>query len=237
MSWTQILRAGWDTETTGTNVETDRIVTAALIVRDGNETVETVSWVINPGVEVPVEASDIHGWTTERIQAEGADPKIALEDLASRLAVVLGERMPLVAFNTCYDWTILDRDLRRNGLPVMADRLAGAPLTLIDPYVLDKQFDKWRKGLRKPKPTCEVYGVALAEWHQAEADALAALLLAEKITERYPRLAEMGPAELFEAQQRWRSTWAVEFQAYKRRSDPSAVVEGAWPLVPFGGAS
>lgn len=238
MSWTTVRRAGWDTETTGPDVESDRIVTAAMVLRGGGLPDETFSWVIDPGVEVPVEASDIHGWTTERVRAEGVEPQVALRELSSVLAHELDRCTPLVAFNTSFDWTILDRDLRRNGLPTMAQLLHGEPISLVDPFVLDKHLDKWRSGSRKLKPTCEVYGVELKEWHTAEADALAALLLAEAITDAYPQLARMEPAELFEAQQRWRSQWAVEFQDYLRKSkDPKAVIEGAWPLIPFGGTS
>jgi DNA polymerase-3 subunit epsilon len=235
MTWT-MRRAGWDTETTGTDVATDRIVTAAIVVRGGGLPDQTFSWVIDPGVDIPVDASDIHGWTTERVRAQGADPRVALDEFASKLAAALSWGMPLVAFNAAYDWSILDNDLRRHGLTVMDGRLNSLPLTLVDPYVIDKAVDKYRSGRRKLKPVCELYGITLEDWHTAEADALAALLLAEAIADRYPRVGAMGPAELFKAQQAWAAEQAADLQRYFRsaksgeKQDPNAVIDGSWPL-------
>ena len=56
MAWTQGPFLGFDTETTGVNTSTDRIVTAALITREGGVTTER-TWLLNPGVEIPVEAA------------------------------------------------------------------------------------------------------------------------------------------------------------------------------------
>lgn len=243
MSWASpnIRRAGWDTETTGTSVTEDRIVTAALIVRGGDRPDQTFSWVINPGIDCPTEASDIHGWTTERLQAEGADPKTALDDIANKLALALNYGMPLIAFNAGYDWSILHYDLLRHGLAPMSERITGDPVTLIDGYVIDKAVDKYRKGSRKLKPTAELYGVALEDWHTAEADALAALLIAEQIAYRFPQVGEMTPAELFAAQQSWAAQQAAGLQSYFRsaragdKQDPNVVIDGAWPLK--GGVS
>jgi len=60
---------GWDTETTGVDVESDRIVTAAL-VEVGPGGASPQHFVIDPNVEVPEAAARIHGWTTERVRAE-----------------------------------------------------------------------------------------------------------------------------------------------------------------------
>jgi DNA polymerase-3 subunit epsilon len=232
----EVRRGSWDTETTGTNVETDRIVTAAFIVRGRGLPDARFSWVINPGVEVPDEAVQVHGWTTERLAEVGVEPKGALEDIASKLAAALKFGMPLVAFNAGFDWSILHYELLRHGLPTMAERLDGEPLSLIDGYVIDKAVDKYRRGSRKLKPTCEVYGVELTDWHTAEADAEAALLIVEEIAVRYPHVAAMGPAELFAAQKAWAASQAASLQAYLRsekageKRDPGAVVDGSWPL-------
>ena len=240
MSFTDLRKAGFDTETTGPNPDDARIVTAALVVRGGGgRPDQDFAWLINPGVPIPDEAAEIHGITTEIAKAEGQDPKVALEDLASKLAAALRAHMPVIAYNLGFDWTVLDRDLARHGLQSMAQRLAPlAPVTLLDPYLIDRELDKYRKGSRKLQPTCELYGVELTDWHTAEADALAALLLTEKLFERFPKLARMTPAAVFNAQQQWRREWAEQFQAYLRsekageKRDPEAVIDGSWPLRP-----
>lgn len=224
-------RCGWDTETTSTDPAEARIVTAAIVAHGGGRPERVQSWLINPGVPIPPETTAIHGIDDARAAADGQDPAGALEDIASTLATCLSYGMPVVAFNTAYDWSVLHYELVRHGMPTMADRLGAEPLTLIDPHVIDREMDRYRKGPRKLKTVCEVYGIELTDWHTAEADARAALLIADVEFERYPRLRQSSPAALFAAQRVWRAEQATSLQAYLRRTDPTAVVEGAWPLI------
>lgn len=241
MKFADIRKLAFDTETTGPNPNEDRIVTAALVVRGGGRDDKVMSWLINPGVPIPAEAAEIHGITDEKA-AEGADPKDALEDIAGNLAAALQYGMPIVAFNLSFDWTVLVRELARHGLPSMADRLPGmSALPLVDSHVIDKQVDKYVKGtgMRKLKPTAERYGVELEDWHTAEADALAALLIAEAQFERYPHLNTYGPQQLFAAQRTWRAEQQAGLQRWFRTKataeqggDPAKVIDGSWPLIP-----
>ncbi|WP_406444444.1 exonuclease domain-containing protein [Streptomyces sp. NBC_01613] len=241
MKFADIRKVSFDTETTGPNPNEDRIVTAALVVRGGGRDDKVMSFLINPGVPIPPEATKVHGIDDAKA-AEGADPKEALEDIAGQLAAALRYGMPLIAFNLSFDWTILASDLARYGLPSMADRLPGlSALPLVDPHVIDRQVDKWVKGsgMRKLKPTAERYGVELKDWHTAEADALAALLIAEAQFAKYPRLNDMGPQELFAAQKAWRAEQQAGLQEWFRTKataeqggHPNKVIDGSWPLVP-----
>jgi DNA polymerase-3 subunit epsilon len=80
--------------------------------------------------------------------------------------------------------------------------------------------------------------VALDDWHTAEADALAALLITEAQFERFPQLKSMGPAQLFAAQRAWRAEQCADLQAYfrsappERGGNPTIVIDGSWPLIP-----
>jgi DNA polymerase-3 subunit epsilon len=249
VKFNQIRRLSWDTETTGTNPLEARIVTAALVVRGGELEDRTFSYLINPQVPIPPEASAIHGVTSERAQAEGADPKEALEEIAGHLAAALRYGMPLVAYNQSFDWSILHYELLRHRLPTVYDRIDGEPVTLIDPMVIDRKFGERPngKGLRRLQPTAGRYGVELDDWHEAQADATAALLIAEAQFERFPELARMRPQNLFVAQQAWRAKQAAGTQWWLREKatpeeggDPNKVIDGSWPLLPAqrdGGAS
>ncbi|MCX4827136.1 exonuclease domain-containing protein [Streptomyces sp. NBC_01016] len=249
MTFASIRKIGFDTETTGPDPTEARIVTAALVVRGGGRDDTVMSWLINPGIPIPAEAAEIHGINDAKA-AEGADPKEALDDIAERLAAGLRYGMPVVAFNLSFDWSVLAYDLARNGLPSMADRLAGIGVpALVDPHVIDKQMNRYVKGsgMRKLKPTAERYSVELKDWHTAEADALAALLIAEAQFAHFARLGHMGPTELFSAQQRWRAEQQAGLQEWFRTKAtaeqggaPDKVIDGSWPLVPAqrtGGAS
>jgi DNA polymerase-3 subunit epsilon len=240
-AFADVRKAAWDTETTGPDPLNDRIVTAAFIVRGGGREDRVFSWLINPGVPIPAAASEVHGITDAIVQAEGQDPKTALDEIAVNLARAIEWGMPVIAFNQSFDWTILHHDLVRNGLPTVEERVGLRPLTLVDPHVIDKQVDKYVRGTgrRKLQPTCERYGVELTDWHTAEADALAALLIAEAQFERHPQLADMGPAQLFAAQRAWRAEQQASLQEWFRTKaspeqggDPNKVIDGSWPLIP-----
>lgn len=249
MNFSDIRKIAFDTETTSPDPQDARIVTAALVVRGGGRDDKVMSYLINPQVPIPPEATEIHGIDDTKA-AEGAHPKDALEDIAGQLAAGLRYGMPVIAFNLAFDWTVLTRELARHGLPSMADRLPGmGALPLLDPHVVDRQVDKYVKGsgLRKLKPTAERYGVQLEDWHTAEADALAALLIAEAQFAKYPHLNSMGPQHLFAAQKTWRAEQQAGLQQWFRTKaspeqggDPNKVIDGSWPLIPAqrdGGAA
>lgn len=239
MTFAQFRKVGWDLETTGPNPHTARVVTSAIVVRGGGNPDCTFSYLINPGVPIPPAAAAVHGIDDTRAQAEGVAPRAALEDVANKLTAALLWGMPVVAFNLSYDWTVLDCDLARHGLPSMTDRLGSADgLPLVDPHVIDKAVIQRRAGagMRKLKPTAGVYGVQLEDWHTAEADALAGLLIAEAQFVRFPELEEYGPAGLFAAQRKWRAQQQESLRDYFARTPgkehQAATVRTEWPLIP-----
>lgn len=74
-AWVRQRIVGFDTETTGVDVTGDRIVTAALVVRDKLTGLSQVrTWIIDPGVEIPEAASAIHGITTEYARTPWTHP-------------------------------------------------------------------------------------------------------------------------------------------------------------------
>jgi len=60
----------FDLETTGTNVVSDRIVEIAILKIYPNGNKESKTWLVNPEMKIPHEASAIHGITDERVAAE-----------------------------------------------------------------------------------------------------------------------------------------------------------------------
>lgn len=240
MRFADVPKCGFDTETTGVDVREARIVTAALIVPGAF----TRTVLIDPEIEISAEASEIHGITTDVARADGIPAVEGVEWIASNLCEAIKRHVPVVAFNLSYDWSVLHYELLRHGLPTMVARF-GEPIEgLIDPYVLDKGLDKYRRGSRKLQPTCEHYGIdEITDWHTADADAYGAILIAEKLFERYPYLNSWSPSRLFNTQARWKKQQCEGLEAYFRNEgksgekyDPNAVVNVEWPLqtVPEG---
>ncbi|WP_037616332.1 exonuclease domain-containing protein [Streptomyces aureus] len=241
MTFAVARKTAWDTETTGPNPLEDRIVTAAFIVRGGDQKEHDFSWLINPGIPIPAEATAVHGITDEMVQVYGLNPKTALDEIANCLAYAIGQNLPVIAFNHSFDWSILHYDLIRNGLPTVHDRVGTGPLPLLDPHVIDRQYLQRLRGsgMRKLKPTAERYGVELEDWHTAEADALAALLITEALFAKYGQLNSMGPQQLYAAQKAWRAEQQAGLQQWFRTKAtaeqggaPDKVIDGSWPLIP-----
>ena len=212
----------FDLETTGTDPKEARIVTFAVLrMKNGAILGENIG-IVNPGVEIPEGAAAVHGVTTEQAVAEGMEPEFALPMILSSL---IEPRLPVVIFNARYDITLLYHELLRHKIP-------GASLlrrlTIIDPLVIDKAVDKYRKGSRKLFDVAAHYGVVLENAHAADADALAAGLVAEELIRRN-KFEDLQA--LHTTQVAWAFEQAVSLQAYFRRSNPEAVVESAWPLV------
>ena len=57
----------FDLETTGIQIATDRIVEISVLKVYPNGNKETWTRLVNPEIEIPKEASDIHGITNEQV--------------------------------------------------------------------------------------------------------------------------------------------------------------------------
>ncbi|WP_086710272.1 3'-5' exonuclease [Streptomyces antimycoticus] len=232
MSWHLGRMCGFDLETTGPDPETARIVTACVVQVGGNRPAATANWLSDvDGEEIPAEAAKIHGITTERARAEGTDLREVVESIINALAQVALSGVPVVAMNARYDLTVIDREARRYGMPALADTV-GSDLRVIDPFVIDKQVDRYRRGSRKLTALCDHYKVRLDGAHSADADAIAACRVAWRLGQRFEQLAAMSLDELHTAQVEWAAAQAASLQEYLRKSDPTAYCAPEWPLVP-----
>lgn len=233
MSWHVRRLAAFDIETTGVDCDADRVVTAAVCVVGGGLEAVHHGWLVDPGVEIPDGATAVHGVTTARARREGGAPPAAIDELTHVLAQQVLAGVPIVAFNARFDLTLLDREARRHGVVPLVDRVGGAAnLLVVDPYVLDKQFDGARIGKRTLAGVCAHYRVPLTQAHVASADALAAARVAWRMGEAYPELRALELGALHRAQIGWAAEQAARQQAHLRAEGSADVVEAAWPLVP-----
>ncbi|MFJ4486249.1 3'-5' exonuclease [Streptomyces longwoodensis] len=226
--------AAFDTETTGVDVESDRIVSAALVVQDTAGARPRVSrWLVNPGVPVPEAATAVHGLTEDHLQRTGRWPAPVMYEIAELLAEQTVAGRPLVVMNAPFDLTLLDRELRRHRASSLARWVDPDALVVLDPRVLDKHLDRYRKGRRTLTDLCAHYEVSLAEAHDAAADALAALEVVRALGRRFAaRLERLSPGELHALQTGWHAAQARGLQAWFARSGQEETVDPAWPLRP-----
>jgi DNA polymerase-3 subunit epsilon len=215
-----------DTETTGVDVETDRIVTACVGNVGGGAGMHIRTWLANPGIPIPEAAAAVHGITTEHAQQHGQDAASVIAEILDALADAWAPTVPLVVMNAPFDLTLLDRESRRHGMGPLRDH---GPV--IDPLVLDRQTDRWRKGKRTLTDLCRHYDVPLGGAHDAREDALAAARVAWRIASRNMDIWQAHPDELHGWQVEWAAAQAADFAAYLRRQGkPAGDVSGEWPL-------
>lgn len=221
--------ATFDLETTGVNVETDRIVSAYIAVTNPKGILVEHEWLINPGIEIPAGATAVHGITTERAGTDGTDPGDALIQISAVLADITARGIPLVVYNAPFDLTLLDREVRRHGV---STGLWFELRRIVDPLVLDKAIDTYRKGLRRLANVVAHHApnYPATEWHGAKADALAAAYVARLLLADY-RLEGGTPDDWHKWQIVWARRQAESFAEYlTRKGEDASDVSPEWPM-------
>jgi len=249
--WENFPYLAFDIESTGVNAHADRIVTATLVEFHPGRRPVASNWLVNPGddIEIPAEATAVHGITTEHAREHGMKPDQALFEITGRIALWLGNRRPVVAFNAAYDLTMLEAENRRNTIPALADRLRAIG-PVIDPMVIDRHADKYRKkicpcGCGAQDKTlggcCIHYGVPLVAAHTSESDAASAVRLFKAIVRAKPEVFRgMTLGGLHEAQKGWRREQQNSLRAYfDKAGTPHDGMDPTWPVMnaPAGAAA
>lgn len=238
IGWPAGPMVGFDLETTGVDRATARIVTASTVwIEPGQQPVMIHEWLANPGIPIPAEASAIHGITTDHARTHGMNHSDVLYEVIEDLGEHVLNGRPLVVFNAPYDLTLIDVLARAtDDIRPLVDLDTDGQLRVIDPLVMDRRMDPYRRGPRKLTHLCQqVYEVPLsdADAHGSSADALAACRLAWKLGYRYPQLARMSLRELHDNQTRWYSEWATKFRAYLEGQGKKVTdLDGMWPYTP-----
>ncbi len=214
-----------DTETTSPTPTEARLVSIAglFVPREGEPW--GLRTIVNAGVDVPDGAAQIHGITTERTRAEGIPVADAIAQLIQLFELVAKAEAPVVIYNVPFDWTVCHCEATRSGL-----KLPTVPL--VDPLLLDKHFDKYRKGSRRLADTAALYGVTVGTAHDAAADAIMTAGVLRAIIGRNPALRRLSLPELMANQQSWWRANKIDVNKYWERTGKPQRETGDWPLHP-----
>lgn len=219
----------FDLETTGVDVTADRIVTAhvGLLDRSG-AVIRARDWLADPGVEIPNAATAVHGITTARARADGRPARQVVAEVVDALRAVLDAGIPVVAYNAAYDFSLLTHEAIRHGVEPLR-----TPAPVIDPLVIDKRLDRYRRGKRTLSAVAEHYAVRLEGAHDASADAIAAGRVAQALVARFPTLLPGSALELHTHQIGWARAQAESLTEYFVRIGrlaPQERLDGNWPV-------
>jgi len=164
-----------DTETTGRDPSTDRVIEVAAVVWDGTAVSERFSWLVNPGCPIPAETTEVHGIT----DADVAD-KPSFAEILPELLEALAGRVPL-AYNAEFDRRFLMAEFARcSGLDVHAVPALRRNVEWVDPLVWVREVQKEERS-KALGEVCERLGIPLTNAHRATHDAEAALLVMHKV--------------------------------------------------------
>jgi len=217
----------FDLETTGVDVRSDRIVTAHVGVLDGHGTqIAARTWLADPGVPIPEGAAAIHGITTAHAREHGRPAVAVVGAVVSALRSLFQQGVPVVAYNASYDFSLLNHDAARHAAAPLSD-----PSPVIDPLVIDKAFDRYRRGKRTLEVVAAHYAVQLEGAHDASADAVAAGRVALALARRFGLSLTSG--ELHTQQIGWARSQAESLTEYFvriGRLDPEDQLDGRWPV-------
>ncbi len=174
----------FDLETTGTNINTDRIVEICYlkVYPNGNEEAKTMR--INPGMHIPEEASAIHG-----IYAEDVKDCPTFKEVARNIARDI-EGCDLTGFNS-----------NRFDIPVLAEEFlrAGVDVDLGRHKFIDVQVIFHKMEQRTLSAAYKFYcGKDLEDAHTAEADTRATYEVLMAQLDRYPETLKNDVAFLSE---------------------------------------
>jgi DNA polymerase-3 subunit epsilon len=223
---------GFDLETTGISSFNDAPVSYGFVEHQHDSTgVLSVSegGYVNPGMAIPEGASAIHGITDDMV-ADAPLLRETIEHIAERIAWIWNQGGVIVGMNVGYDLTMVDALCRRLGLSALDERGSVGPV--MDVLVLDRHYDKWRKGSRKLTDLCLHYGVTLGNAHSASADAEASLEVFEALVRKYPQIPRIPYRKINTTLRTWYQEWLTSFSTYleKKGEAPITIGRYAWPI-------
>ncbi|SHP26591.1 exonuclease domain-containing protein [Mycobacteroides abscessus] len=205
-----------DLETTDVDPHNDRIVTASVIrinpLPGQRPTVEHQTWLADPGVEIPADATELHGITTAHARENGQPAGAVVAEVAAYLATYWTATVPLCVFNATFDLTMLDAELQRHhqhGLSVSGP--------VIDPQCVDRKVDSQLTTKRTLYAVCTQYGIKLDKAHDGKEDALAAARLAWHFGKNFPEIGSVSVSQLHGDQIGWFYEQEHDFASYLDR--------------------
>lgn len=164
----------FDLETTGTDVARDRIVEISIVKVFPNGNKESRTWLVNPTISIPPQATAVHGISDERVASEPT-----FKELAPQIHQLIKDA-DLAGYNS-----------DRFDIPLLAEELLRAEVDfdMKNRVAVDVQTIFHKKEERTLSAAYRFYcNQTLENAHSAEADTLATYEILKAQLERYPDL-------------------------------------------------
>lgn len=228
--WRDLELVGVDLETTGLDVTTDRIVTAAAVhIGATSRPVDEAAMLTHPGISIPEGASKVHGIIDDQALREGRPYEEVYAKLRATITHAWQNGHAVVVYNAPYDLSMIHHEGLRLGYP---------PLDVgfvVDPLVIDRQLTRksGSERSRKLNPTATEHRVRHDIEHDAIEDVLTTLRICWRL-KRHPAIGRWTARKLWVMQGRWYRQRGEELREYfesKGNSERAATVGVDWPVA------
>ena len=166
----------FDLETTGINISKDRIVEISVLKVYPNGNKESKTWLVNPGLKIPKEASNIHG-ITDQMVTNSPFFKIIAKDVKKMI-----ENCDLAGFNSDkFDIPLLAEELLRSEIDFSLENI----LTIDIQNIFHKMEERTLSAAYK-----FYCGKTLENAHSSKDDAMATFEVLESQINKYSDLQD-----------------------------------------------
>jgi DNA polymerase III epsilon subunit-like protein len=197
-----------DTETTGLDRNTHRVIEVAWLLFQQQQVVFSDARLCSTGEPLPPEIVELTGISDTMLAGQ---PEFAAH--ADALIEAMSKAAFIVAYNAGFDKLFLEAEMRRIG-KTMPD------LPWIDPCVFIREIDRYQKG-KKLVDAATRWGVEFKGAHRAMADAKATGLLLHKLA---PHIKAQTLPELVKLQDAWQQDQERNFKAYLAKKQGQTIL-------------
>lgn len=217
-----------DTETTGLDFTTDRVIEVGIAVFREGQYIHGFNWLVNNGVPSHPDALATHGITDESRERHGTLPQQVFRETATLVNQMRKYKKPVIAFNAPFDFMMLRAEWNRAHIPFYVD-----DLNIVDPLVIDRHFETKIPIFTKPYmrlgQMAARYGCH-APKHRALDDAIATGHIAIAQSLHHSSIRRMSPHDLMLGQERWYYEWSQKFLNWGQKKG----IQFTMPTWPFG---
>lgn len=207
-AWPELPIVVVDTETTGVG-EGHKVLEIAAVRFEGGRITAEFSSLLDPGRDIPEDATKVHGITEDMVQGMPT-----LSDVAAEIEKVARGAAPC-AYNAPFDRGLLHASITGTDCPAF-----DPALSWIDVYVIvaSPRVDKYVKGKGRLKLSnvCARHGVELVGAHRALGDARATGLLLHRLHDK-GLIKPVSLGRLLEHTDQMRAEHNRDFQAWLAR--------------------
>ncbi|MDA8276949.1 MAG: exonuclease domain-containing protein [Actinomycetota bacterium] len=219
----------FDLETTGVDVTSDLPVSYSILTYIGNNLANQLYSLVWPGVNIPAEASAIHGISSEDAARVGSDLHDSLYQIVLSLLRASRDGWYVVGMNVAFDLSMVNFAAKA----ILGESLVdyGFTAPVIDTLVLDRHLEPYRKGRRNLDALCVRYGVASGGFHNALEDTKMTFGVLVSMLEQFPKAIELlDPTTCTTNMEMLHQKWLSGYNEYLVRGGKEAIAFNGWPF-------